>query len=39
MKIIRKYEFVDEAAANAAIDLLRDEEGNLTISSKARLYR
>ena len=32
MKIIRKYEFVDEAAANAAIDLLRDEEGNLTQS-------
>ncbi len=30
MKIIRKYEFVDEAAANTAIDLLRDEEGNLT---------
>ena len=28
MKIIRKYEFVDEAAANTAIDLLRDEEGN-----------
>ena len=26
----RKYEFVDEAAADAAIDLLRDEEGNLT---------
>ena len=32
MKIIRKHEFVDEAAANAAIDLLRDEEGNLTQS-------
>jgi hypothetical protein len=32
MKIIRKYEFVDEAAANTAIDLLRDEEGNLTQS-------
>lgn len=30
MKLTRKYEFVDEAAANAAIDLLRDEEGNLT---------
>ena len=28
--ITRKYEFVDEAAADAAIDLLRDEEGNLT---------
>tara|TARA_Y100000389_G_C16967848_1_gene274221 strand:+ start:368 stop:469 length:102 start_codon:yes stop_codon:yes gene_type:complete len=26
MKIIRKYEFVNEAAANTAIDLLRDEE-------------
>ena len=32
MKIIRKYEFVDEAAANTAIDLLRDKEGNLTQS-------
>ena len=32
MKIIRKYEFVDEAAANTAIDLLRDDEGNLTQS-------
>ena len=32
MKIIRKYEFVNEAAANTAIDLLRDEEGNLTQS-------
>ena len=30
MKLTRKYEFVDEAAADAAIDLLRDEEGNLT---------
>ena len=28
--ITRKYEFVDEAAADAAIDILRDEEGNLT---------
>ena len=26
----RKYEFTNEAAADAAIDLLRDEEGNLT---------
>ena len=32
MDITRKYEFVDEAEANAAIDLLRDEEGNLTES-------
>jgi len=32
MKVTRKYEFVDEAEANAAIDLLRDEEGNLTQS-------
>ena len=32
MRITRKYEFVDEAAADAAIDLLRDEEGNLTQS-------
>lgn len=32
MRITRKYEFVDEAAANKAIDLLRDEEGNLTQS-------
>ena len=32
MKLTRKYEFVDEAAANTAIDLLRDEEGNLTQS-------
>ena len=32
MKLTRKYEFVDEAAADAAIDLLRDEEGNLTQS-------
>jgi len=32
MDITRKYEFVDEAAADAAIDLLRDEEGNLTES-------
>ena len=30
MKLTRKYEFVDEAEANKAIDLLRDEEGNLT---------
>ena len=28
--ITRKYEFVDEAAADVAIDILRDEEGNLT---------
>ena len=32
MRITRKYEFVDEAEANKAIDLLRDEEGNLTQS-------
>ena len=32
MDITRKYEFVDEAEANAAIDLLRDEEGNITQS-------
>ena len=32
MRITRKYEFLDEAAADAAIDLLRDEEGNLTQS-------
>ena len=32
MKLTRKYEFVDEAEANKAIDLLRDEEGNLTES-------
>ena len=32
MKLTRKYEFVDEAAADAAIDLLRDGEGNLTQS-------
>ena len=32
MYITRKYEFVDEAEANKAIDLLRDEEGNLTQS-------
>ena len=32
MDVTRKYEFVDEAAADAAIDLLRDEEGNLTQS-------
>ena len=32
MKVTRKYEFVDEAEANEAIDLLRDEEGNLTQS-------
>ena len=32
MDITRKYEFVDEAEANEAIDLLRDEEGNLTES-------
>lgn len=30
--MIRKYEFIDEAAADAAIDLLRDEEGNLSDS-------
>ena len=32
MDVTRKYEFVDEAEANASIDLLRDEEGNLTQS-------
>jgi len=32
MKLTRKYEFVDEAAADASIDLLRNEEGNLTES-------
>ena len=32
MKLTRKYEFVDEAEANEAIDLLKDEEGNLTQS-------
>ena len=32
MRITRKYEFVDEAEADASIDLLRDEEGNLTQS-------
>lgn len=32
MKLTRKYEFVDEAEADASIDLLRDEEGNLTQS-------
>jgi len=32
MKLTRKYEFVDEAKADASIDLLRDEEGNLTQS-------
>jgi len=32
MKLTRKYEFVDEAEANEAIDLLRDEESNLTQS-------
>ena len=32
MDVTRKYEFIDEAAANTAIDLLRDEEGNLTES-------
>ena len=32
MRITRKYEFVDEAEANAYIDLLRNEEGNLTQS-------
>ena len=32
MKLTRKYEFVDEAEANASIDLLRNEEGNLTQS-------
>ena len=30
--ITRKYEFVDEAAVNESIDLLRDNEGNLTQS-------
>ena len=30
--MIRKYEFIDEAAADAAIDILRDEEGNLSDS-------
>ena len=29
-RLTRKYEFVDEVAADAAIDLLRDEEGNLS---------
>jgi len=29
MDITRKYEFVDEAEANEAIDLLRNKEGNL----------
>ena len=32
MDVTRKYEFVDEAEANASIDFLRDEEGNLTQS-------
>ena len=32
MDVTRKYEFVDEAEANEAIDLLRDKEGNLTQS-------
>ena len=32
MKLTRKYEFVDEAEANEAIDLLRNEEGSLTES-------
>ena len=32
MKLTRKYEFVYEAEANEAIDLLRDEECNLTQS-------
>ena len=32
MDVTRKYEFVDEAEANEAIDLLRNEEGNLTQS-------
>ena len=32
MKLTRKYEFADEAEANEAIDLLRNEEGNLTES-------
>jgi hypothetical protein len=32
MDVTRKYEFVDEAEANASIDLLRNEEGNLTQS-------
>ena len=32
MKVTRKYEFVDEAQADASIDLLRNEEGSLTQS-------
>lgn len=32
MRITRKYEFTDEAAADAAINLLKDSEGNLTQS-------
>ena len=32
MDVTRKYEFVDEAEANEAIDLLRNKEGNLTQS-------
>ena len=32
MDVTRKYEFVDEAEANEAIDLLRNEEGSLTES-------
>jgi len=32
MRITRKYEFVDEAEANASIDLLRNKEGNITQS-------
>jgi len=32
MDVTRKYEFADEAEANEAIDLLRNEEGNLTQS-------
>jgi hypothetical protein len=32
MDVTRKYEFVDEAKADASIDLLRNEEGNLTES-------
>ena len=38
MKLTRKYEFVDEAEANASIDLLRDEEAvsytHLTLPTK-----
>ena len=32
MRLIRKYEFNSEAEANAAIDILRDEKGNITES-------